>query len=165
MISKSPKEIYQTTHKRLLDSGTEVAEDTVKQFNLFLFGKINNLLMSLEVLELAVPQLGNWKFRRKKGEEFKELIKNKPIGKIMTALAGPEAAEKGVKTYEERIGRLTNLVERHEEMIIARREFKKIKDEYSASKGRSQEQEQDLGRIEEQDMEEGTCGADSKGET
>ncbi len=165
MISKSPKEIYQTTYKRLQAEGVEIKEETIKEFNLFLFGKINNLLMSLETLELYVPQLGLWKFRRKKGEEFLAEIQNKPISQLLAGKFEQEKVDKAVETYQTRLSKLGNLINRHEEMIIARNEFKKIKDDFAANKRRTQGQEEDLGRTTQQDVEDGARGGDSSGET
>lgn len=153
MISKSPKEINRATLSRLQAEGVEIDEETVNQFNLFLFGKINNLLFSLETLELYVPQLGVWKFRRKKGEKYLSSIQNLKPGLISSS---PEIAQKAEQTYQERLNKLNRLIERHEEMIIARREFKKVKDEYSSNKRRLEEPQEDLGRSEEQDLEAGT---------
>lgn len=163
MISKSPREINQATFKRLQAEGVEITEETVKLFNAFLFGKINNLLMSLETLELYVPQLGVWKFRRKKGEETLNRISNKPIDKIVMNI-NPTYVEKAVETYNTRINNLKKLIERHEEMIIARKEFKTKKNDISANKGGSQESEKDLGGSQEQRLEDGTRGGSGGGE-
>lgn len=154
MISKSPKEIYQTTCKRLQDEGVDITEDTVKQFNLFLFGKINSTLMSLEALELVVPQLGLWKFRRKKGEEYYKEIENSPVAALL-GHREPEIIERAVDTFNDRLNRLGALIEQHEDMIIARKEFKKIKDDFSTNKRRTEGQKENLGGSEEQHVEKG----------
>lgn len=154
MISKSPKDLYKTVSKNLASKDIELSEEVCKKFTLFVFGKIENMISSLEHMEIYVPKLGFWKFRKVKGIYEHSRRSNRNIEALLKGRP-QELIQQARETYETRLGKIQALIERHDQFIEERKKFKEDKHGYRANKRGVQKQEQDLGRTQEQDIQEG----------
>lgn len=150
--------------KNLQSQGLDINEQLVKEFNVFLFGKIRQMQADFLHLEIFVPKLGFWKIRRTKLDKLISVISN--LDNSIRAMAkDEESAESAVDKYRARLERMKELSARHEQMIQTKRLFKQKVNELKSIKGGIQEPQQDMGRPQEQTMEAGTYRDNSSGET
>lgn len=144
--------------KNLQEQGLDLSEQTVKAFNLFLFGKIRDMQASFEHLEIYVPKLGLWKARRKRLERYYNIMKGRSVTQLVD---DPEEGQRRQEAFERRIEKVRELCDRHEAMILAKRSFKAFRYDNTTDKGGVQESSQDSGGSKKQDLEEGTRREDS----